>query len=681
MTSSPPTDQRDMTTLWLPLSARAPVWIAAALVGAVYLLTMSRDLSFYDSAEFAAVAWQGGLSHPPGHPLHTILGWLMAHLPLVPTLIGLNALSALPAALAIVPVCSLAQTMARRARPSAEETSPPRWLDPRYVVPTIVALFALHPALWETASRIEVYALAGLLSLWALARLAALIPAETKEGPVKPRRWLAPGVALGLSASANPVVATITALAIAPALVMSVIRRQVRPAAGLWLIGGGVAGLVPYLYIPLVAGRDDALVWGAPTGGEALERYLTGADFAHNQGASWSLIGEHALEWTLWATERGMLPLLLLGLIAHVLWGAKSGTGRALGIISVGLTVLFLSMNVIFYPQVTDYLGYLMAPLSILGAGVAVLLVRLGASSVNKSRRGALAGLLAVVLALSVLLATPSPLGRTRHHDRVARVLAEGALENAPRDAIIIVDSDHWVFPMIYIQEVEGTRPDVVVLPRGLSGASWYWAHIFQLHQDLESFELRGPGGQPARIRRFMAANPGRPVLYEAWYEATSIGRRPACAGPWLLHDESACPDGTEAISDELTVALDEAIAAVGQGSPTTDAVIANVSLIRGVTLWRLGHPDRALRALRAGVPRELRPALSDAAATVDGAPPLTQPTPSFRDAPAIGHFSQNLFLAAHLLALAGAEQDAQAHMVAAARAGLPEALIMIGAP
>jgi hypothetical protein len=681
-----PARRTSWRTLWLPLSAPGPVWLATALLGVVYLATMSRDLSLYDSAELALAAVQGGLSHPPGHPLYMMLGWLCARVPGIPPLLGLNALSAVPAALALVPVASLAGSMAgpgpdgRRGR--AE----------RYALPAVLAMLALHATLWEVASRIEVYALAGFFALWAVARIAAMragataasdvlagataandgAPSAASAGAPSAARWLAPGLALGLSAAVNPVIAAVAGVSLAPALIIALVRGQVRWTQCLALVAGGLAGCLPYLYVPLVAGRRDVFVWGMPTGGEALRRFVTFADFSSKQTSSLLIIGEHALAWVQWAARHGILPLLALGLVAHLRWGRQAGLGRALVPISLGLTLLFIWRNGVYHPDIPDYLGYLMAPLSLLGAGVAALLVQLSRIRDRGARPLALCGLLAAALLLGVAL-TPPPLhARARHRDDVARVLAQGMLERAPRDAVLIVSTDHWVFPMMYLQEIEGMRPDVVVLLRGLSGSSWFWHHLFDLHAELRPFELRGPGGQPARIARFLVANPGRPVLYEDWGHARSLGHSPTCMGPWLLGDERACA-GSEPAGDELSPALEGALERLGDGAPLTRELIARVALVRGEALWRLGHADEALRALRAGVPLGQRPPL--AAGQLSGAPPLRGFLPVWRDSVALGDPARNLYLAAVLLAQAGRQEDAASHLAAAAAAGLAEAL------
>lgn len=670
MTSSSGHDEGEprasWSTLWLPLEARGPTWIATTAVGLAYLLTMSRDLSFFDSGELATVAVQGGLSHPPGHPLYAILGWLVTHIPGVPALLGLNALSAIPAALCLVPATSLGEAMIT----TPDSSKAKLWSWRRCLVPAIIALFALHPALWETASRIEVYALASFLALWSVAHIAACITNDDTTA----RQWLVAGLTLGLAAAVNPVVALAAALATTTPLILALRRRRLHWTRGLWLVGGGLVGLLPLVYIPLVAGRQDAFVWGAPTHGEALSRYLTGADFVQKkQELTGALMGQHAVEWLRWTVESGLMPLLALGAFGHLLLGKRTGAGRGCALLNLTLVVLFLSTNIIFLPEVPDFIGYQAVSLWLFGAGASALVVWLGADAATL-RRKVLVSVLVAAIAVQVIVTPPWLFGRTRHRDHVARTLARGALESAPEGAIAIVSSDHFVFPLLYLQEVEGLRPDVVVIPRGLSGASWAWAHIDRRHPELHDFALRGPGGQPARIRRFLHANRERPVLYEAWEQAASIGRRPGCVGEWLLHDENACAEDTLP-PDELTPAVDRSIRWVGQGSPYTDAVLARVSLDRGEMLWRLGNAAGAVHALRAGVPPERRPPRPTVSVPAFSAvEPLSSPLPRWSSGPIIGHYGQNLFVAARLLFAAGAQTDGVAHLTAAAQAELAEA-------
>jgi hypothetical protein len=536
------------------------------------------------------------------------------------------------------------------------------------LLPAGVSLLFAHPALWENGTRVEVYALAMLCGVWAVARAAATLAPRRAGGA----GWFGVGVGLGLTASANAYMATIAAAGLAPALLGALWRRRLGGWGLARAVGGGLAGLLPFLHLPLTAGRTDVFVWGAPTSGEALSRYLRNADFAHNRGLGLSGFIDHLGSWSLWAVDHGLLPLLALGLLAHGLWGRRAGLGRLWAPVALGLTVTVLCINVIFWPRVTDYLGYLSLPVSVLGAGAWVAVLRLArAPGIRRRLAGALAGLLAAVLLGSLALAPPAVHERTRHRDQLARVLAAGALRDAPPRAIVVVEADHWAFPLLYLQEVEKRRPDVVILPYGLSGASWYWAHLHRRHPALRRFALRGPGGRVGRFQRFRAANPDRPVLYATFALAVTLGR-PGCPGRWLLRDRNACGHPGARGPDRLTEALGEQVDRIGAGSPPAGRVIAHVALERGLILWRYGLPAAALRAFRAGVPADHRPPpprLNGGTAGRLRGPPHRWEKPVL-----IGHWSRNLYLAAKLLHAAGAEDAARAHLRAAAAAGLPEA-------
>ena len=80
---------------------------------------------------------------------------------------------------------------------------------------------------------------------------------------------------------------------------------------------------------------------------------------------------------------------------------------------------------------------------------------------------------------------------------------------------ILLVDSDHWIWPLFYLQEIEGRRPDVVVVSVGLSGSSWFWERLYRRHPDLRPFPVGGPGGRLGRIRRFLGAQGDRAISAE----------------------------------------------------------------------------------------------------------------------------------------------------------------------
>jgi len=666
--------------------ARGSLVVAAAVL-LYYSLTMARDLSFYDSAELAMVAVQGGVGHPLGQPVHTMLGWLVSHLPGVPALVALNFLSALFTALAVVPVVFLLGELAGPDRPDA-----PVWAQRRALVPAAVGITWLHPAVWENGTRVEVYALGLFFCVWAAAWLSALLSrvGPRSVGPsagARPRghRWFVGGLLLGLAGAVNGFQATVVALALAPASLLALWsglhgsapprdRGQARARFGLREAGlvvlGGLVGLLPYVYVFAAAHRTDVFVWGAPTGGDLLLRYLKGSDFANNRHLGWGDLLSHLAGWLGWAWHHGYAAPIAVGLGVHLASGSRLGAGRVFAPLVFVCTLVVLCANGIFFPDIADYQGYLSLPVGLLIGAAMVWGARL-ATGLRAPRpwlwRLSGGAVLASVTWL-VVSAPPALWLRSRHRDRLARVLAQGALDDAPPRAVVIADSDHWVFPLLYLQEAEGRRPDVVLLPLGLSGASWYWAHLYRRHPDLTRVRLRGPGGRVGRVKRFLAANSRRPVLYESYALAAVLGT-PGCPGRWLLRDRNACgyPGGLG--PDWLTGALERQVDRLGPGAPTARRVIARVAFERAEVLWRYGLPRQAMRAARAGVFQALRPLSPqehvDAAGRL-GPGPLSPPCRRVL----IGTEARNLWLGAQILLRSAHPKAAATYLRAATRAG-----------
>jgi hypothetical protein len=647
----PPTarDAFSLRSAGLRLRESTLAWCATGLVLVYYVATMARDLSFYDSPELALAARVGGLGHPTGQPLHTMLGWLCARIPFVPPLVGLALLSALPAALCALPAAAFAEYLAPDVRTRVSRIA-------RALVP---AAFALHAAFHEPATRVEVYALAAMFALWAAAQVVGSIALASRTG----WRWIAAGVSFGLSASANPYTALFTALAVAPALIAWCIDASAIAPIALVVVGG-LAGLLPYAYVLAQAWREPGatFVWGFPGGPHALLRYATGADYARDRGASASMIADHAMALCSWAWTHGLVALVLVGVAAHV--AARHAASpravrsalRLVCVISLALTVWMLAANVIFFVDVPDYLGYLEPPLWLCAAGAGAAIAR---ALERRGRYAVYASIALAALVASIALAAPSPFVRTRSNDRLARAMASGALTEAPRDAVLVAASDQFVFPMMYLQQAEGLRPDIVLVAYGLTGSTWFWEQLYARHASLARSALIGPGDRRGRLQRFLAANPTRPVRFETWDLAVDARASP-CADGWFLASGAACRANAPA-HDEPTRALASWLARLGEGSPGSDEVIARVAQDRGEALWRMGDDTAALEALLAGVPAPVRSACATLpdATVLDRAPRFVGPLPVWNDGAPLGDPARDVALAALLLHRAGEEPAA----------------------
>ena len=48
----------------------------------VYIVTLCPTVNFIDSGELVTACATMGIAHPTGYPLFTLIGWIVAHLPL-----------------------------------------------------------------------------------------------------------------------------------------------------------------------------------------------------------------------------------------------------------------------------------------------------------------------------------------------------------------------------------------------------------------------------------------------------------------------------------------------------------------------------------------------------------------------------------------------------------------------
>lgn len=644
-----------LASLGLPLRERRSVWFAALALLSYYTATLARDLSLYDSGELALAAVQLGLGHPPGQPLHTLLGHALTYLPFIPQLAAVALASALPAALTVVPAASLAQALVSPAslpRPAA------------LVMPWLLAAAGVHAALWEPATRIEVYALSSFFAVWAFARLAQ--PTGARQTPA---HVLHAGLALGLCASANPMIALCAGIALAPALLLRIARRELAPRALPYAVLGGVIGLLPYAYVLAVAHRDDVMVWGAPRDSASLWHYFALRDYLREDTglARW---WAHFAAWWPWAAQQTLLPLLALGFTGWLWLGRNTGIGRASPSVLLLLLVSVIAYNFHFHLDVPDYNGYVASALWLLAAAAAAACAR------AFGQRPVASAVLACALALSALIGQPHVLERTRHRDQLARALGERVLREAPDGAILIARDDHYAGTFLYLQQAERRRPDAVVLIYGLANSRWHWQELYRDHPALAPFALRGQGGRAGRVRRFVERQPERAVLVEDHALAAELGLR-ACPGGLYLRTGAAC-DRRAAPDPQVPALLARTLAQLGQGSPGAHGAIADVSYTLGESLWLLGEPRAAYRVLLSGVPKAMQPRSASSTSELARAPALPNRFPGWLRGAALGDPARNLFLAGALLDAAGDGEAALAHVRAAAEDGLPEAQALL---
>ena len=146
--------------------------IVAVAVGlfilAVYLITLSPDVSFWDSGEFIATSYSMGIPHPPGTPLYVILGRVFSlvfhsFLHLATPAQAVNMLSAIPSMMAAVFLYLCVVRIGKKMWCEGDQSAR---CYPAIIAGVTAALFAAFAnTLWIDSIEAEVYAVSGM---WAI---------------------------------------------------------------------------------------------------------------------------------------------------------------------------------------------------------------------------------------------------------------------------------------------------------------------------------------------------------------------------------------------------------------------------------------------------------------------------------------------------------------------------------
>jgi hypothetical protein len=493
---------------WIPFASFALAFTLLSL-GAGF------DLDPFDSAELALVAITRGLGHPPGQPLHTLIGWIVTRGPW-PPLVPLALLSIAPMSVALAVFVG-------------DEVGGDRVRAWGAAVVAVAAGCALG-AVRDVCSRVEVYALAAALS-----SVAIYVAARRST-----RSDFVSGVLLGLSACANPVVA----MQGSGALFLA--ARGGRWTAIARIVAGGLLGLAPYVYVMSVAGREgDAIVWGAPHDLHGWIALLTARDFQRNVSVSVGAWFVHVGRAIGHFTLMGVVPFVAvgaLGLFSRDREGRRRSDEAIALAIALAVGLALIAANAPFLARNPDYGGYLLVPVALATLGIARWIrVRAG-----RDEPVVIAACLAVaVAAFGSLRARPSG---------AVRALATSTLAAAPPHALLVLESDHLLFPVLYLQQVESVRRDVTVLNPGWSRSRWAWRFV-QAHDPALRVDLTpGLGGDARLVTTISSRAAGRAVLAESLAVLRASAPGPVCPRGVTFSSVEGCGSSRASIAETLTM-------------------------------------------------------------------------------------------------------------------------------
>lgn len=486
--------------------AAAPRWsdelIVFVLAAAAFALMAAPGITWMDHGELAAAAFTLGGAHPPGHPVHTLLGKLATLIPVGEIGFRVTLVSALSMAATASGVVALARTLVPSER-----------------VASLVAagLVVLSPVAQVNATRVEVYGPVAALVVWATVRVLRFCRAA--EDDRRAADVLVAAVLFGCAAAIHPVIAAAAAVAPAVAVIRASGVRLLR--IGPWALLLGLLPLIAYAQLPARAGAASPpfLVWGDPTSAGALWKLVTGANYQGNFALA-GMAGRFA-GLALLVGEGMGLGILIGGLIGL-------GTGAATGLRGAG-TVLLSAVCVIggaalqsaFNP---DMPGYVTPALALLAAGLAPAIgvgLRMLPSVPTGGRRHLIAGALAlplVAVGLAGRTARATDSGFRRGDDTTRRV-ADTIGRMPPGPGAYVTHGDDALFPALYERIVAGYRPDIALVDSELMRDRWFVAHVDrslpQLYVPFVDDGRRYPSMAEALVTGNLMA--GRPVGGDEW--------------------------------------------------------------------------------------------------------------------------------------------------------------------
>ena len=468
--------------------------LANALFAAVvYLTTMAPTISHTDSGELAAVCFTGGVAHPTGYPLFTVLGWLWTRIPIVSPALQLNFLCLLFVAGGVYFFSRSLQLFFSKWRTKIKdaEDGGKALLEKAHLFANTTGslTLAFSHTFWMQSTSVEVYSLHILLLCLNLFLLLRAWYAPKKA--VRPWLFLAGGLALAFANHLSfftflPAIAWLffakfgfaenprVSIATWITFIIRFLFNKTSAARLAAMLGVFIPLLaLQYLYLPLRAGVDPHLNWGDPDSWAEFWHHFSGRQFR-----VWMFTGFDAFKEDLGAFLQRLpgefmyLPLALA--IPGIWYGAKFRkhvSGALVG--AILLNVIYAANYHIKDPE-PYFLPTFMALAFFMAIGVRYLWVRM---RMPDSLRAGLAGLTVVCIALPLA----GHHGSVNQRDaRQFEQYARAALESLPENALVI--SKHWdgfVSPAYYLQEVEGFRTDVdIVEYQMLHDRHWYPEHL-----------------------------------------------------------------------------------------------------------------------------------------------------------------------------------------------------------
>jgi tetratricopeptide (TPR) repeat protein len=426
----------------------------------VYALGACPTIYVGDSGELVAAVHTLGIPHPSGYPLYVLLGKLWSVvLPIGSVAYRMSLFSALCAAgaVALLFLAARALGVARAAAVAA------------------AVLFAASPSFWGEANVQRVYALNALFvalatllaARWWTIGEARAADDDGRDLRRRDRLFVVIALVCGVGAANHTFLAVwgvafaLFAVASEPALL-----RRWRTLAGAAV--AAIAGLSLYGFLSLRSRQEPRLDWGNPETPDALWAVMTRRDFwprrwitgpADLVPIARDFFASFAVELT-WAGA----ALALIGLAVGLRRRRFVVLPALVALANVAVMAAHGSRSDLFLWHRYYVPAYLSAAL-LVAVGLDFALTWLRSRSLSGAR---LSAAVAVAAAVALVPIRFRDFDRSRY--RIAEDYSRKLLASLPPGAHLAASDDNILFVLIYLQLVEGVRPDVDLILQGVGG-------------------------------------------------------------------------------------------------------------------------------------------------------------------------------------------------------------------
>ncbi|HUO58679.1 MAG TPA: DUF2723 domain-containing protein [bacterium] len=462
--------------------------------------------TFYadDSPETITASVLLGIPHPPGYPLHTLLGHLFSLLPLSHYPFRVNLLSAVLSATVCVALYRLMRGSFGVSRAIAipatlfwavGATTFPAALSAKTGIyqMTSLLLLAILGTLYEGRLALALFLLGvSCANHWmsTLAYLPGIVLVayyslkrlKEKEDPAPEGAEvsappLEPPVGLSSTASSGEPPDAITGFVRVQAPSKGRVKKSLIPIT-LFLLGLSI-----YLCLPIRAKLDPALNWGEP---------FTWSHFLSNFFRQQYTGGEASGGMETWVTQ-GWLYLKgafneFDGLLLAALWGMGmvyfQDRRRTLG---TALTWFSLVAATVLYLNLPHEQNFLVLDYTLSSHVFILLFTAWGLESLftewpDSQRKMGRTVVAVVLIFFAAFLGVERQRGAGQSHYTYVYDYVLNGLKAVPRNALYYAKGDGVVFPVWYFQWVEGKRPDLALV--GVDGFPMDWVRrkLFEAH-------------------------------------------------------------------------------------------------------------------------------------------------------------------------------------------------------